>query len=116
MVLLNSPLSITPTLFLLVLLFWQSIAELQLDQESCNPWLGMIGDSVREVSWIGTFGSQAIDWLKEYYRNPDVAEDDKRRILMPLEALFGRGIAEQSSQQDPTSEERLGEIKSMYWR
>ena len=113
MAVLSSRVPITLTLFILVLQFSRTITGLSVDRQSCGYEISnvIISASLNEVDRIGHAGSEAIDQLWGYYRKrADVDEDNKRRILMPLQLLFGQDIAEPSAQQ------RLRKIKRMYWR
>ena len=56
----------------------------------CEPYLGLISDFMKDVKSIGKAGAQAIeDWDRNYFFPRNVDLDERRRIQMPLDALFG---------------------------
>lgn len=107
--------SVTLILLLLALQLYQAIARLEITV-SCLAYVRLVSTSIGEAGSIGKAGSEAMDFLN---RNPNVDEDDRRRILMPLTALFGGMTPPHDANEHEWEEQmlsRLSTIQGMYWR
>ena len=88
-------LSITLALLLFALTpFYEVMAELQVDEESCEGRSSMLMRELllHEVVRIGTAGSGAMDWWKNHFLDPEADKYDKWRISDAIDAFFGKPI------------------------